>query len=148
MKIYFEAVVEAPFELVKKNFNAKLFLALKPPLMNLKLDRFDGCRQGDQVHLRMGALGVYRPWVSLITAHEDGAEVCSFIDEGKSLPWPLADWKHQHKMVKIDEHRTRIIDDINYQCSPRFMGPITFPFMWLMFSIRPSRYQLFFRNLA
>lgn len=53
-KLYFECPVKEPVETVKQGFNEELFKALKPPIIDLIVERFDGCKKGDEVHLKIG----------------------------------------------------------------------------------------------
>ena len=63
MKILVQTPISRPYDEVFKGFNQKLFEALKPPLLNLKVERFDGCNKGDEVHLLVSN----KRWVSHIT---------------------------------------------------------------------------------
>ncbi|NBX69268.1 MAG: hypothetical protein EBR01_09950 [Proteobacteria bacterium] len=85
MKLYFEAQVSSSVTEVKSQFNQDLFLKLKPPLMSLKLERFDGCEKGHEVHLKMGLPGFLQNWVSQITDSSQTDDVWEFVDEGKIL---------------------------------------------------------------
>lgn len=146
MKIFFKTSLKCSFEKVKNGFNKELFLYLTPPLIKAKVLRFDGCKTGDQVHLEINQLGKVQMWESLITHHSDTPEEWSFVDEGKLLPKPLSNWKHHHRVVRIDSEQTTIIDDIEFDCHPKMLGPIIYPFLWASFAIRPSRYRTFFRD--
>lgn len=146
MNIYFETTVERPFETVRDHFNEELFAFLKPPGVTVDIERFDGCKKGDEVHLLLHTLGKKQKWVSLITDSDGDSESWFFIDEGKVTPWPIASWKHTHTVKKLSDSSCEIIDDINYTCSPEWMAPLAAPAMWLAFAIRPFKYQQFFRK--
>lgn len=148
MKIYFETEINLPFEEVRDQFSKDLFVSLAPALIPFKLKRFDGCKAGDQVHIELGPGIFSQEWVSLITFEETNASGWSFIDEGKVLPWPLSYWKHHHRVDKLGPTKCRIVDDINYECSPSVLTFLFKPFLWSVFSIRPERYKKFFQGLV
>ncbi len=141
-KLYFETQVKASLEEVKQGFNLELFQALKPPIINLQVERFDGCNKGDEVHLKVG-LGVMLPWISHITDQQENQQEWFFVDEGHVMPPPLKEWKHLHKVVKNDQG-CLIIDDISFSCGPRILDKIMRPIMYLQFVTRASVYQRIF----
>jgi ligand-binding SRPBCC domain-containing protein len=146
MKLYFETPISRPFEEVRDRFNRDLFIYLAPEIIPFELKKFDGCKTGDEVHISLGPQGFKQEWVSLITFEETTEKGWSFIDEGKVLPWPLKSWKHHHRVDKISESECRIVDDIQYECSPGFLNACMKPFFWSMFFIRPGRYKKFFKD--
>lgn len=146
MKLFFKTPVDKPFEKIRDQFNRDLFISLSPSFIPFNLKRFDGCKKGDEVHIELGPAGLTQNWVSLITFEETNASGWSFIDEGKVLPWPLKYWKHHHRVDKISELQSQIVDDITYECSPAFLTPMIKPFLWSVFAIRPGRYKKFFKD--
>jgi ligand-binding SRPBCC domain-containing protein len=146
MKLYFETPLSKPFEKVRDQFNRELFLFLSPGFIPSELTRFDGCKKGDEVHIKLGPSLFAQTWVSHITFEETNAAGWSFIDEGKVLPWPLKYWKHHHRVDKISSTECKIVDDINFECSPFFMNPLVKPFLWMVFAIRPDRYKRYFKD--
>lgn len=146
MKIYFETPVEQSYEFVRDHFNEDLFTYLKPPGVKVDIERFDGCKKGDEVHLLLHTLGKRQRWVSLITDSGDDGQSWHFVDEGKVTPWPVSKWRHVHTVKKVSETSCLIIDDIEYDCSPSLVAPFAAPALWLSFAIRPYRYQKFFRE--
>lgn len=148
MKIFFETTVEKPFETVRDNFNEELFAYLKPPGVTVDIERFDGCKKGDEVHLLLHTLGKKQKWISLITDSGGDKDSWYFIDEGKETPWPVTNWKHIHTVTKLSDDTCKITDDISYDCSPKWIAPFAAPALWLSFAIRPFKYQKFFREKA
>ncbi len=144
MKLRFETPVARPIEAVRAGFTRELFVHLAPGFIPFRLERFDGCAPGDEVHLLLGPGPFRQRWVSLITAAATNEQGWSFIDEGKVLPWPLNYWKHHHRVDKISADACRIVDDIHYECAPAFLGPLMKPFLWLVFAMRPRRYRDYF----
>jgi len=141
MKLYFEAQVKSTISEIKSRFNEELFLKLKPPFMVLKLERFDGCEKGNEVHLRMGAPGMLQKWVSTITASKTDSNEWLFVDEGKTLPLPFKYWRHEHKVTKLTETTSTISDSIEYDCGNSLLNRLLWGPLWLSFSIRPSVYR-------
>ncbi|NBY18731.1 hypothetical protein EBQ74_00415 [bacterium] len=147
MKLYFEAQVSSSVTEVKSQFNQDLFLKLKPPLMSLKLERFDGCEKGHEVHLKMGLPGFLQNWVSQITDSSQTDDVWEFVDEGKILPPPLSYWRHIHRVERMSETNSRISDSIEYRCKSRVLEKLLWGPLWLSFSIRPGVYRQVFGHL-
>ncbi|WPU63953.1 hypothetical protein [Peredibacter starrii] len=143
MNLLFKTRIHLPFERIRDQFNRDLFIYLSPPLLPFTIKRFDGCKKGDEVHI---GLLFAQQWISLMTFEETNAKGWSFIDEGKTLPWPLSNWKHHHRVDKISATESEIVDDIHYECSPSWMAPLIRPILWSVFAIRPKRYQKFFKD--
>ena len=144
MKILFNTPIALPVEEIQKSFDEKLFTYLSPQLVPFRLLRFDGCKKGDEIHIEFGLRGGMQKWVSLITAEGTTDKGWSFVDEGKVLPWPLSYWKHHHRVDKVNETESMIVDDIEYECTPALMAPLISPFIWSMFALRPYRYKKYF----
>lgn len=146
MKILFETPITKNFLEIKKSFNEALFIYLKPPGVEVDIKRFDGCSKDDEIHLRLKLMGKKQDWVSLVTHDETTEAYWEFIDEGKVLPWPISYWKHLHKVAKVNETSSMIIDDISFECTPQFLAPMVAPALWLSFAIRPYKYQQYFKK--
>lgn len=146
MKIFFETHLESSLATIRENFGSELFLFLKPPGLAITLNRFDGCKEGDEVHLVVNSLGLKQEWVSVMTSEMQNEKEWAFIDEGKILPWPLSSWKHIHRVVYLDDKSSKIIDDITYKCRYSWMEGMIYPILWSTFAIRPSRYRKFFQG--
>lgn len=144
MNLYFEAQVKSTVQEIKAGFNQDLFLKLKPPFMSLRLERFDGCEKGHEVHLKMGAMGILQNWVSEITDSSHTDTVWQFIDEGKVLPAPFTSWKHVHRVEKINETSSRISDSIEYRCTSSMLERALWGPLWLSFAVRPRIYRKVF----
>lgn len=146
MNILFETTIHLPFEKVKEGFTKELFIHLSPKVVPFELKRFDGCGEGDEIHINLGTSFAGQKWISVITHEKTDADGWSFIDEGKVLPWPISRWKHHHRVDKVGKKESNIVDDIFFECSPSFFGPLLRPFLWGVFSIRPRRYREFFKE--
>lgn len=144
MKLLLKTKVNASLERVKSKFNQQLFEYMTPPWTKTEIERFDGCKSGDEIHVMVYQGKVKSKWVSLITKTTDTNEEWSFVDEGAVLPWPMSKWYHLHKVEKISENEVCIEDDIFYECSPAFMTKAIYPIVWATFAIRPKRYKEYF----
>ena len=144
MQLQFKTEVSASLEQVKNGFDRNLFLKLKPPVLQLHLDRFDGCQVGNEVHLRTGIPGLLQTWVSLITEEELTSELWFFIDEGKQLPFPLKRWKHRHEVRRTPAGTSEIRDEIEYSSGNRLLDWMLYPSLWWVFSGRCPVYQAIF----
>ena len=146
MKLRFETPISCSFARVKSGFDRNLFEALRPPWIRLKLKRFDGCSPGNEVHLEMGQFGFYQTWISHITEEKLTEKNWYFVDVGYLLPWPIKKWKHVHMVQNISEHKSLIIDDIDYDCGSKFLNVLMWPGLWISFAIRPKIYKKFFEG--
>ncbi|AFM04896.1 hypothetical protein Fleli_2531 [Bernardetia litoralis DSM 6794] len=146
MKLIVETPINRSAEEVWNGFTEKLFLKLSPPFPKLKLNRFDGCKAGDEVHLELD-FGIYSSkWISYIIEQKNTESEIYFIDTSQDLPFPLKTWKHHHRIKKIDENNCIIIDDIDYYTSSKVLDTIIYPAMWAQFAYRSPVYKKFFEG--
>ena len=146
MKLEFKTPLKRSFQDIQSGFDINLFTILSKGLMPFAIKRFDGCKKNDEIHINIGIPPIHFRWVSLVTFDETNASGWSFIDEGKVLPWPLIYWQHHHRVDRISEHESIIVDSIQYECSPKFLGRLIWPVMWIVFSVRPDRYRQYFKE--
>jgi len=142
MRIQIATEVGQDFETVFSRFDEELFLALNPPLLPVQLNRFDGCNEGDEIHLIL-LFGLQ--WVSLVTEHGKSEVEIYFVDEGQKLPFFLSYWQHRHRVIKKDT-QTLIVDDINYRSPFRWLDYLLYPTLYVQFYYRRSVYQRFFQK--
>jgi ligand-binding SRPBCC domain-containing protein len=146
MKLIVETPINRSAEEVWNGFTEKLFLKLSPPFPKLKLNRFDGCKVGDEVHLELD-FGIYSSkWTSYIVEQANTESEIYFIDTAEDLPFPLKTWKHQHRIKKVSENSCIIIDDIDYYTSSKVLDAIIYPGMWAQFAYRSPVYRKFFEG--
>ncbi len=142
MKIFIQTRVNSTIADIIPKFNRDLFIKLAPPLMKLKVTRFDGCEKGNQVHLEMNIFGMLnQKWISLITASEKNSEQFYFIDEGTKLPSPLVYWKHIHRVDRIDDLHCFVTDDIEFKTASPILDTMIYSPLYLMFYFRKKIYQ-------
>ncbi len=144
MILNFKTPLPHSVEKIRQGFTRDLFVFISPGFIPFQLKRFDGCKKGDKIHIALGISFIAQQWVSLVTFEGTDSRGWSFIDEGKKLPWPLSYWKHHHRVDKVSDKESIIVDEINFECSPAFLTPLVKPFLWYVFSIRPKRYRSFF----
>ncbi len=142
-RIVINTTLPVDFQTVINNFNRELFYALKPPLIPLKLVRYDGEKTGDEVHLEVG---FGQKWISLISDHGATEKEWFFVDEGKVLPRPMHYWKHLHKVLKTDNDTTTIVDDISFSTGSAVLDALLYPCLYLQFAWRKPAYRKFFRT--
>ena len=144
MRIYIATEVEENYKAVFSRFDKELFLALKPPLIQLNLTRFDGCLVGDKVELTLGMLGIHQLWTALIVDQKETAEEIYFVDEGQQIPPPIKKWRHRHVIKKLAERKTLIVDDIEFSTGYKLLDVLMFPIMYLQFWYRKPVYKRYF----
>ncbi len=144
MKIYLKTEVPANYLRVFAQFDKALFEALAPPFPKPNLLRFDGSKQGDEVHIQLVLpFGIKQDWVSVITEDSHNEQAAWFIDEGEKLPFFLTTWKHRHLIQKKTENSCYIIDDITFT-SP--FGWLLYPVLYLQFLYRKPIYRRYFAH--
>lgn len=144
MRIVLETKVEQDHAQVFAGFTEELFLKLAPPGIPIKLQRFDGCKKGDVVHLQLNFLLFKQDWISDITDAGRSESEHFFIDKGRKLPFFLKTWEHHHRIVK-DGSGSRIVDDFRYT-APLGLTWLLRPVLWLQFAYRKPIYRKVFRK--
>ena len=147
MKLTISTPVRANYLHIKENFTEKLFMKLSPPFPPVRLLRFDGCKKGDVVSLELNFIFFKQAWTSVITMDNTDNTTFEFIDEGKELPFFLRTWKHHHKINKISETESEIVDDIEFTTPARILDYLLFPSLWLQFSYRKPIYKKVLRSV-
>ena len=146
MNLKLKASVKGNYKNVMAAFDRHLFEALKPPFGKMEIVAFTGSKKGDKVHLKFHS-PIKAEWISEITEDEVTNEMASFVDVGIKLPWPLATWKHQHIVEKIDTENSMIIDYITFTASNKVLTLIMFPAIFLGFYPRKKVYKDYFKKL-
>jgi ligand-binding SRPBCC domain-containing protein len=146
MKIYLQTKVEQEARAVFESFDQELFEALAPPFPPFKLKRFDGSNKGDLVHVQIWNAG-WKDWISEITDswHKEGE--FAFVDEGKTLPWPLKHWRHRH-IIRESGSGAIIIDDIEFSTGNSILDRCIYPALYTVFAYRGPIYRRRFNKGA
>ena len=140
MRIIISTHVKKNYQVVFARFGEALFLRLNPPLIPIKLLRFDGMQVDDEVHLELSFFHKKQKWVSRITEFVANPDEIYFVDEGIQLPSFLKSWRHQHRIVRQNGH-TVIIDDIRFHSTFRVFDYLLYPFLYLQFLYRKPVYK-------
>ena len=136
--------IQQPFLKVKDGFNEQLFVKLNPPFPKVELERFDGCKKGDVVDMKL-LFGPYRQrWESVITADDTTENYFFFQDEGRVLPFFLKHWKHRHWVKRVDDFTSEIVDDVHYSTGNYLTDLLMLPIMQAQFLYRKPIYKRFF----
>jgi ligand-binding SRPBCC domain-containing protein len=144
MKISLYTPVNQDYRRVWAGFTRQLFDQLSPPFPPVKVVRFDGCRKGDTVHLRLNFLLFKQDWISLITEQQETNQEIYFIDKGTKLPFFLTFWQHKHRIIRNGDH-TRIADEINYRTPTLLTDFLIYPIMYGLFAYRKPIYKRYFQ---
>jgi ligand-binding SRPBCC domain-containing protein len=143
MKIEIKTPVKQDYRQVWQGFTKELFLALAPPLTPFNLLRFDGCLQGQEVHLEIDFGFFTQIWCSVITEQKETSEEIYFIDEAIKLPFFLNKWKHKHRILK-QEQGSLIIDEIEFESFGGLGSFPVYPTLYFQFLYRQPIYQRWF----
>ena len=144
MKIKISTKVNASKEDVKKGFTEELFMSLNPPFPPVELLRFDGCKKGDTVALKLNFILFRQHWISVITKEKEDKKEWYFIDKGVDLPFFLKSWKHKH-IVAADELGAAIKDHITFTTGFLLTDVLMYPILYLQFLYRKPIYKKMFR---
>jgi ligand-binding SRPBCC domain-containing protein len=149
MRLRLKTAVKQPYKQVFSGFTRDLFVRLAPPFPRVIVERFDGCRTGDEVHIVIDALLFKQRWISRIIEHGSVEhdtvfrDEIYFVDEGTELPFFLTSWQHRHSIVSAGEGSV-ILDDIRF--SARWgLDVVVYPLLWLQFVYRKPIYRRVFR---
>lgn len=126
-------------------FDINLFKALSPPFPPVSVERFDGCLQGDEVHVLLFPSTLKIRWESIISEQGEKPGETWFTDEGGKLPFPLKRWKHRHRILYIHENAAQIRDEIDYTTGFLFLDIFLYPFIFLPFLYRKPIYRRYMR---
>ena len=145
MNINISTKVEQDYKTVFSRFDIYLFKKLKPPLVGFKVERFDGCKKGDEVHVEINTLGWKQKWKALIIDNNEDENEIYFIDAGLQLPKPLKKWRHEHKIAKFIENSI-IIDNIAFSTGNVVLDLLLYPVIFMQFYYRKLTYKSYFRR--
>ena len=144
MNIQIKTQVKGNFKEIMRQFDRKLFEALKPKGADMEIVEFTGSETGDKVHIRFNK-PLKAEWISHITDHGSNDQEAYFIDEGVKLPFPLSYWKHKHIVQKITEDTSWIIDDITFKGPNFLVSLLLYPGIYAGFYPRKRIYRAFFQ---
>lgn len=146
MHLILKTRVRQPLPAVWTGFDRALFDQLSPPFPPVDVVRFDGCRAGDVVHLRLNFLLFRQDWISLITSQQAGPDEIYFVDEGTRLPFFLTYWQHRHRLLRDPAGGTVIVDDVMFRTPSWLTDYLMYPLLWLQFAYRKPIYRRVFKK--
>ncbi|MCR9288740.1 MAG: hypothetical protein NXI23_15295 [Bacteroidetes bacterium] len=146
MNIEIKTKVNGNYKDIMRQFDKKLFEALKPSHADMKIIVFTGSKKGDKVHLRFHS-PIKADWISHITDDGENEKESFFIDEGLKLPFPMSYWKHKHIVRKITDSTSYIIDDITFKGPVFFLSWLLYPAIYLGFYPRKKIYKKYFSKI-
>ena len=83
------------------------FDRLTPPWADVRLERFEGIRDGQKAVIRLGAGPLHRTWVARHHDYIEGQQFCDTQEEG-----PFRRWTHTHRMnADTSEPGTSVLTD-------------------------------------
>ena len=138
MNITLRSKVNAELTTVYNRFDDTLFKYLLPP--GAQLIAFGGSKKGDLVHLNLPLAG---EWISEITEDGISDDKCYFIDEGRTLPFPLKEWRHKH-ILHRSEKGTIIEDNMTFSTGNAILNVLFYPVLLLSFLPRVWQYRRYF----
>ena len=145
MNIQLKTKVDGNYKDIMRQFDRKLFEALKPGNADMEIVEFTGSQKGDKVHLRFHS-PIKAEWISHITEHGENDLEAYFIDEGVKLPFPLSYWEHRHIVRKITDNTSCIIDDITFKGPNLLVTALMYPLIYLGFYPRKKIYRSYFAS--
>lgn len=143
MRVIVRTSVSSDLHSVFDRFDRSLFERLKPPLLTIQINRFDGHFDGGIVDVDIGFRSIKNRWISEIRNVQHGESECSFTDIGITLPPPLKEWTHIHRVVAAGASSV-IVDDIRFATGSRILDVLIAPLLWAAFVFRKRVYKKVF----
>lgn len=100
------------------------FQRLVPPWAPVRLESFEGIREGDRAVLRMGPGPLAVKWVA---EHHDVVEGRQFCD--RMVQGPFAQWDHTHRFEPQGDGGSRLVDHIEYALPGGGLGEAAAPYL-------------------
>ncbi len=100
------------------------FQRLTPPWAPIRLEQFEGIREGDRAVLRIGPGPLPLRWVA---EHYDVVEGRQFCD--RQVQGPFAHWEHTHRFEPTDDGGCRLVDRIEYEPPAGGLGAAAAPYL-------------------
>jgi len=113
-------VVECDIDRAWKFYtNIKHLEVITPKIMNLKILKFQSevLQQGSEVWLSAKLIISFKWHSKIISLHQ-----YEYLDE--MIKGRFKMWKHKHKFDRIDEKKTQIIDEIDFELPYGYLGKL------------------------
>ncbi len=147
MKIVINTKVQADYKTVFEGFNENLFTALAPPFPKMHLMEFGGTTLGMQTYLILDFVFFKEEWISVVTEEGTSDQELYFVDEGTKLPFFLAYWHHEHRIIKEAEGETIIQDFIVFKTPNFILDFLMYPALFFQFLWRKPIYKRIFNQI-
>jgi hypothetical protein len=147
MKITLKSKVPKDFRFVTDAYNEALFRYLMPPFGLASLLRYDGQKPGDIVHIRFRP-PLFNDFKVVIRDVWTGPREYRFVDRGLTMPFRMKFWQHTHRVVALDDHKTALIDLIEFKTSWWLLDLLIFPLLFLFFLPRTWQYARYYKQLS
>ena len=134
--------ISKPFSVVKKAFvdkEGKLLQSLLPPFC--KLLHYKGVRRGAIIKISLFGKKCTFKVVTYSTSY-DKLYFNDIIKEGKLLG--ISFWSHRHKINKLSDNDTVIIDEVTFTSRNRYKDFILHVLFLASFIVRSIQYKIFF----
>ncbi len=106
----FTSRIEAPAEaLFAWHARPGAFNRLTPPWAGVRLEHFEGIRDGQKAVIRLGAGPLHRAWVARHHDYVEGRQFCDTQERG-----PFRRWTHTHRMEPDGPDASILTDHIDY----------------------------------
>ena len=102
----------------------RAFQRLVPPWAPVRLERFEGIRDGDRAVIRIGPGPLALRWVA---EHTDVIEGRQFVDE--QVQGPFARWRHTHRFEPTGGDTSTLVDRIEYALPGGSIGAAAAPYL-------------------
>ncbi|MBW6498666.1 MAG: hypothetical protein K0B09_09775 [Bacteroidales bacterium] len=145
MKITLKTRVNKDFHTVAAGFNHDLFIYLLPPFGMAKLERYDGQKPGDIVHIKF-RLPFVNDFKVVIREVWTSPKEYRFVDRGLVMPFRLEFWQHIHRVVALGEKRAAIIDQMEFHTHWILLDYLVYPILFLSFFPRKWQYKRYFER--
>ncbi|HAZ14179.1 MAG: hypothetical protein A2X86_02565 [Bdellovibrionales bacterium GWA2_49_15] len=150
-KIEFLSHVPVSIEVVKEHFTEELFKYLLPPILPVKVVRFEGVEKGARYEFELLPIHLPPPfsttWSGKIVDSGDVQGGFYFVDEGTNLPFPLKSWRHLHRILPNPQlGGIDILDLVEYSCHIPLLEYSLYPSFFSLFVFRKQRYAEYFRR--
>jgi len=100
------------------------FRRLTPPWMPVRLDRWDGIREGARAILRIGPGPLSIRWVAEHHGVIEGRQFCD-----RQVQGPFARWDHTHRFEPTSSDESRLVDHIEYALPGGRLGTVAAPYL-------------------
>ena len=134
--------ISKPFSVVKKAFvdkQGELLQSLLPPFC--KLLHYKGVRRGAIIKISLFGKKCTFKVVTYSTSN-DKLYFNDIIKEGKLLG--ISFWSHRHKINKLSDNDTVIIDEVTFTSRNRYKDFILHVLFLASFIVRSIQYKIFF----